>query len=165
MIWLPTTTIGMLMAKPEHDQPNVAFGRRRNRHDVVETHHQVGDKDRPHRGEQPIAGGDRAQAACVFGDEPDADPEPASTAPTSLSQGSTSRLITKNVSTMRSTIAPSTPQKMPCRRARGDRLRQARAITTALSPDSRILTKMIATTASQNCGVVNSAIRVLLRKA
>src|SRR5258706_8582253 len=66
--------------------------------------------------------------------------------------------MAKNVSTMRSTIAPSTPQKIPSRRWRGDRLRQANAITTALSPESRMLTTMISTTAIQNCGVISSAI-------
>src|SRR5580693_3151647 len=57
-------------------------------------------------------------------------------------------------------IAPNTPQKMPCRRCRRERLRQARAIAIALSPERTMLTKMIVTTATQNCGVVSSAIRV-----
>ena len=80
-----------------------------------------------------------------------------SAAPTSLSHGYTSRLIAKNVSRMRNPIAPSTPQKIPYRRCRCDRLRQASAITTALSPESRMLTRMISATATQNCGVTNSA--------
>src|SRR5215472_7658919 len=64
--------------------------------------------------------------------------------------------MAKKVSPMRSTIAPSTPQRIPCRRLFGERLRHASAITTALSPDNRMLTVMISRTATQNCGVLKS---------
>ena len=70
-----------------------------------------------------------------------------------FSHGSSSRLTAKNVSTIRSTIAPIAPQNTPQRRCFGGRLRQASAITTALSPDNRMLMTMISSAASQNCGV------------
>src|SRR6185295_6073648 len=58
---------------------------------------------------------------------------------------------------MRRTIAPRTPHRMPWRRSLSGRLRQASAMTTALSPDSRMLIRMISNTESRNCGVNSSA--------
>src|ERR1700704_69562 len=58
---------------------------------------------------------------------------------------------------MRRTIAPSTPHRMPLRRNLSGRLRQASAITTALSPDNRMLIRMISSTEIRNCGVNRSA--------
>src|SRR6185436_17345291 len=48
------------------------------------------------------------------------------------------------------------PQKIPSTRCFFGRLRQASAITTALSPDSRMLMKMISSAATQNGGEKNS---------
>ena len=76
----------------------------------------------------------------------------SSAAPTSCRYGSRSRLTAKNVRMIRSTTAPITPQKMPSVRCFGGRLRQASAITTALSPDNRMLMTMISIAATQNCG-------------
>ena len=63
----------------------------------------------------------------------------SSTPPTSFSQGSSSSVTAKNVRMMRSTMAPAAPQMTPQRRCRRGRSRQASAITTALSPDNRML--------------------------
>ena len=63
----------------------------------------------------------------------------SSTPPTTLSHGNSSSVTAKMVRTMRSTMAPAAPQIMPQRRCFGGRSRQASAITTALSPDNRML--------------------------
>ena len=51
---------------------------------------------------------------------------------------------------MRSTTAAPAPRIMPQKRCRGGSERQASAMTTALSPDSMMLTPMIWPTATQN---------------
>src|SRR3989344_2328484 len=61
--------------------------------------------------------------------------------------------MAKKISTTRSTMAPAVPQRMPLRRSSGGKLRQARAMTIALSPPSRMSIMMIWPTASQNSGV------------
>src|SRR4051794_11504705 len=53
---------------------------------------------------------------------------------------------------MRSTMATPAPSSMPQRRCRAGRPRHAIAITTALSPDSRMLIQVILARASQNDG-------------
>src|SRR5882672_6301622 len=67
-----------------------------------------------------------------------------------------SRLTAKKVSVTRRMMAPATPQKTPSLRWRGGRFRQASAITTALSPLSRMSIRMICRTAIQNCGLLRS---------
>jgi hypothetical protein len=54
-------------------------------------------------------------------------------------------------------MAPITPQKMPFLRCSGGSLRQARAMTTALSPPSRMSIRMICSTAIQKAAVVMSS--------
>ena len=76
----------------------------------------------------------------------------SSSAPTTFSNGSASNCSAKNISTTRNPIAPATPQKMPLRRCSSGSLRQASAITTALSPPSRMSIRMIWPTDSQNVG-------------
>src|SRR5439155_18184715 len=61
--------------EPEHDEQPIAFCRCGDAHDVVETHDEIGDDDRPHRGHQPVAGLDFVLAAFVLGDQFDTDPE------------------------------------------------------------------------------------------
>src|SRR6266542_2291138 len=61
--------------EPEHDEQPIAFCRRRNAYDVVETHDEVGDDDRPYRRQQPVAGLDLVLATVVLGDELDPDPQ------------------------------------------------------------------------------------------
>src|SRR5512139_1960037 len=74
----------------------------------------------------------------------------SASAPAILSQGSVRSDAANAVSTTRRPIAPATPQKMPFFCRCGGRLRQASAITTALSPASRMSMTMIWTTATQN---------------
>ncbi len=52
-------------------------------------------------------------------------------------------------------IAPAVPHRMPWVRCLGGSLRQASAMTTALSPPSRMSIRMIWPTATQNSGVMN----------
>ena len=60
------------------------------------------------------------------------------------------------ISRIAATPAPNT---MPQNRSRGGSPRQASAITTALSPDNRMLMPMIWSAASQNAGrVISDAI-------
>ena len=58
--------------------------------------------------------------------------------------------VTMTVKMMRSRTAAPAPSMMPQKRWRGGSVRQASAITTALSPDSRMLIQMICPTATQN---------------
>ena len=61
------------------------------------------------------------------------------------------------VKKMRSSTAAPAPSRMPQKRCFGGSERQASAITTALSPDSRMLIQMIWPTAIQNAGCIMSA--------
>ena len=54
------------------------------------------------------------------------------------------------VKKMRSSTAAPAPSRMPQKRCFGGSERQASAMTTALSPDSRMLIQMICPTATQN---------------
>lgn len=63
-----------------------------------------------------------------------------------------SRVSAKKISTTRSPMAPAVPQMMPWVRCAGGSLRQASAITTALSPPSRMSIMMIWPTAIQKSG-------------
>src|SRR6185437_304652 len=85
--------------------------------------------------------------------------------PAIFSHGSVRSPTANTVSTTRRTIAPSAPQISPQRFCFGGRLRQASAITTALSPDNRMLMTMISTAASQNCGVAKSMPRTAARRS
>ncbi len=57
------------------------------------------------------------------------------------------------VNKMRSSTAAPAPSRMPQKRCFGGSDRQASAMTTALSPDSRMLIQMIWPTATQKAGV------------
>src|SRR5271166_4841773 len=157
MTWLPTTTIGMLIASPNTMSQTLPFAAAATAMMLSRLITTSATRIVPTAASSRLLAltwrGPLASSAMSL-----TPIKSSSAAPTSLSQGSKRRLITNNVRTMRSTIAPNTPQKMPCRRERGGRLRQAKAITTALSPESRMLTKTIAPMASQNCGVASSAI-------
>ena len=63
------------------------------------------------------------------------------------------------VKKMRSTTAAPAPRRMPQKRCLGGSERQASAITTALSPDRRMLIQMIWPTAIQNAGCMNVHLR------
>ena len=80
----------------------------------------------------------------------------SSAAPTSCTYGKSSNCTAKKVRMIRNTTAPTTPQKIPSLRCAFGRLRQASAMTTALSPDNRMLMTMISSAATQNCGEANS---------
>ncbi|MGY4595044.1 hypothetical protein ACVWXL_002790 [Bradyrhizobium sp. GM22.5] len=72
--------------------------------------------------------------------------------PTSLRYGNSIRLATMPVKMIRSSTAAPAPRIMPHSRCRGLRPRQASAITSALSPDKRMLIQMILPTATQKVG-------------
>ena len=61
------------------------------------------------------------------------------------------------VKKMRSSTAAPAPRRMPQKRCCGGSERQASAMTTALSPERRMLIQMIWPTASQNAGCIMSA--------
>ena len=63
------------------------------------------------------------------------------------------------VNRMRSSTAAPAPSRMPQKRCLGGSERQASAITTALSPESRMLIQMIWPTAIQNAGCIMSVQR------
>ena len=63
--------------------------------------------------------------------------------PTSLSAGISSTYCRPTVKTTRRTTAAPAPRMMPQTRCRRGRARQASAMTTALSPESRMLIQMI----------------------
>ena len=65
------------------------------------------------------------------------------------------------VKKMRSSTAAPAPSRMPQKRCFGGSERQASAMTTALSPDSRMLIQMICPTATQNATCIISAQRWL----
>src|SRR5690606_2493755 len=69
--------------------------------------------------------------------------------PTTFRNGMASRVSAKAMSTTRRMMAPAVPHRMPCMRCLGARLRQASAMTTALSPPSRMSIRMIWNTAAQ----------------
>ena len=83
----------------------------------------------------------------------------SSSAPTNLRNGSDSRVMAKAISTTRKTMAPAVPQMMPLARCAGGSLRQASAITTALSPPSKMSMMMIWPSASQNSGEVKKSMK------
>ncbi len=82
----------------------------------------------------------------------------SSSAPTIFRNGIASNCSAKKIRMMRSTIAPAVPHRMPWVRCLGGSLRQASAITTALSPPSRMSIMMIWPTAIQNSGVESISI-------
>ncbi|CFW20944.1 Uncharacterised protein [Bordetella pertussis] len=63
--------------------------------------------------------------------------------PRALRNGMSSRTSAKAISSTRSSTAPAVPHRMPLMRCRCGRLRQASAITTALSPPSRMSIRTI----------------------
>jgi len=67
-----------------------------------------------------------------------------------LSHGSCINAATKTVKMMRSTTATPAPRTIPHTRWRWGSPRHAIAMTTALSPDSRMLIHMIFSRATQN---------------
>ena len=64
-------------------------------------------------------------------------------APASLRNGIASNVSAKKIRMTRRMIAPAVPQMMPLVRMAGGSFRQASAITTALSPPSRMSIMMI----------------------
>src|SRR4030095_16247258 len=66
--------------EPEHDKHETSFRRCRDAYDVVETHDEVGDDDRPYRGHQAVAGLDLVVPAVLLSDQLDPDPEQQCTA-------------------------------------------------------------------------------------
>src|SRR5215471_3752925 len=67
------------------------------------------------------------------------------------------------VNRMSNTAAQPAPSTMPQNRSRGGSARTASAITTALSPDSRILIPMICRAANQKVGRIISLISTSTR--
>ena len=157
-IWLPTTTMGMLMTSPNTMSGPLPFAAAA----TATTLSRLITRSATMIVHTAVSSRSLAWTLCSLPSSWAMSLTPIhsnSAPPTSLSQGYPRRFMAKNVSTMRSPIAPSTPHRIPSRRCRGDRLRHASAMTTALSPDNRMLTKMISTTATQNCGVPSSAIK------
>src|SRR5438046_3157858 len=72
--------------------------------------------------------------------------------PTSLRYGSPINVTTIPVKMMRRKTATPAPRTMPQNRWRGGKPRHAIAMTSALSPDSRMLTHMILPSATQKAG-------------
>src|SRR5690348_15992941 len=70
--------------------------------------------------------------------------------------GNVIKVDTMPAKAMRIATATSVPITMPPNRWRGGRLRQASAMTIALSPERRILIQMISTAENQNCGCPRS---------
>ena len=70
--------------------------------------------------------------------------------PTSLRNGTIMIWAMITVKKTRSSTAAPAPSRMPQNRCRGGSVRQAKAMTTALSPDSRMLIQMIWPSATQN---------------
>ena len=77
--------------------------------------------------------------------------------PTSLRNGSAISVTTMPVKMMRRKTATPAPSTMPQKRWRGGRPRHAIAMTSALSPDSRMLIHMILPSATQKAGCCISA--------
>ncbi|CFP65220.1 Uncharacterised protein [Bordetella pertussis] len=78
--------------------------------------------------------------------------------PTTFRNGMFSSVRAKAISTTRRMMAPAVPHRMPCMRCLGARFRHASAITTALSPPSRMSMRMIWKTAAQLSVWKNSSI-------
>ena len=79
----------------------------------------------------------------------------SSAAPTIFRYGICSRVSAKKIRMTRRMMAPAVPHRMPIVRCLGGSLRQASAMTTALSPPSTMSIMMIWPTASQNSVVMN----------
>ncbi|MCY1384472.1 hypothetical protein D9M69_727310 [compost metagenome] len=75
-----------------------------------------------------------------------------------MRKGTLSSVMANMISTTRRTMAPTVPQMIPLVRWAGGSLRQASAITTALSPPSRMSMMMIWPSATQNAGEVRKSI-------
>ncbi|MCY1369491.1 hypothetical protein D9M69_565370 [compost metagenome] len=67
----------------------------------------------------------------------------SNSAPTNLSHGRASSVMAKKIRITRRTMAPAVPHRMPWVRCAGGSLRQASAMTTALSPPKRMSIMMI----------------------
>ncbi len=81
----------------------------------------------------------------------------SSSPPTSFRNGTFSSVNAKAIRITRSTMAPTVPHTMPLVRCALGSWRQANAITTALSPPSRMSIRMICPTATQKCAVRKSS--------
>ena len=64
-------------------------------------------------------------------------------APTIFRKGTLSSVSAKAISATRRMMAPAVPHSMPCMRCLAGKLRHAKAMTTALSPPSRMSIRMI----------------------
>ena len=100
-----------------------------------------------------------SSASCACGDTSLIATQNSASPPASLRYGSVISVATMPVNRMSSIAATPAPNTMPQKRSRGGSARQASAITTALSPDKRMLMPMIWTAASQNVGRNNSEAR------
>ena len=83
--------------------------------------------------------------------------------PMIFSHGSASNATAKNVRMIRRTTAAPAPHRIASFCCLGGSDRAASAITTALSPDSTMLTPMIFARPTQNVWVIHSSIGLLLR--
>ena len=77
-------------------------------------------------------------------------------APTIFKNGSCNSCKAKKMSTTRKAMAPATPQKIPLLRCSGGSFRHAKAITTALSPPSKMSMAMICSTLIKNAAFKKS---------
>ena len=126
------------------------FGRRGDRDDVVEAHDDVGDGDEPHRTQQRVARLHAVLAVLLARhDQLDRDPEQQNAAD-QLEERDQHDLGDDDGEDDAQQHAAPAPSRMPQKRCLGGSERQASAITTALSPDSRMLIQMIWPTATQN---------------
>ena len=112
-----------------------------------------------HRAPERIAGLDAVLAVLLARhDQLDGDPQQQDAAD-SLRNGISMTCAITMVKMMRSSTAAPAPSRMPQKRCRGGSERQASAITTALSPESRMLIQMIWPTATQKAHCIMSAQR------
>ena len=165
---------GTLVAKPnmisvvlitsacaDVDPHRRGFRRGRDRDDVVEAHHDVGDGHEPDRAPSAYRRALTLLLAVLLGrnDQLDRDPE---------QQQAADQLEEREPHDLRDDEGEEDAQHAPRRRRRAGcprsaawaaATRQASAITTALSPDSRMLIQMIWPTAIQNAGCIMSCHR------
>ena len=145
MAALPAMMTGMLIASPRRRASDVAaIGDGRDRDHVVEAHDDVGDDDDPHRAPEVSTASDVPSASSSCGPTSlTAITDSAQRADQPQERAASSAPTTTPVNTISSTEATPAPMIMPHIRSRGGSPRHAIAITTALSPDSRMLTQMI----------------------
>jgi hypothetical protein len=148
---LPKITKRDADGQAQNEQDHTALGCSGHRNDVVQAHHQVGNQNGAHRCNERAIFFAFALALIAIAQQLGADPQQQQAAH-DLKIRQRQQLTATTVSTMRKTTAAPEPKSTAFFCCATGRLRAAKAITTALSPERMMLIQTILSNPSQKPG-------------